>query len=166
MPGPSAGGRNRTKRQARWAASLVSFSTSNARSLPRGELTLRTGDHFSSQVMPKFRGGGTGKLLINAMEEHVRQRKGKAGLAAQGYSSVRVHCHSQMHAEGFYAKSGYLREGEQFMEVRAAIVDLANVIRLLLTKRSAVRDRTARRTACSSRTLNSCQRTREFSMEV
>lgn len=67
-------------------------------------------------VMPKFRGGGTGKLLINAMEEHVRQRKGKAGLAAQGYPSVRVHCHSQMHAEGFYAKSGYLRQGDQFME--------------------------------------------------
>ncbi|KWU42604.1 acyl-CoA N-acyltransferase [Rhodotorula sp. JG-1b] len=67
-------------------------------------------------VMPKFRGGGTGKLLINAMEEHVRQRKGKAGLAAKGYSTVRVHCHSQMHAQGFYAKSGYLRQGDPFME--------------------------------------------------
>lgn len=52
------------------------------------------------------------------MEEHVRQRKGKAGVAAKGYSTVRVHCHSQMHAEGFYAKAGYLRQGEQFMEVR------------------------------------------------
>ncbi|POY75361.1 GNAT family acetyltransferase [Rhodotorula taiwanensis] len=59
-------------------------------------------------VLPKFRGGGTGRLLIQAMEEHVRQRKGKAGVAAKGYST--------MHAEGFYAKAGYLRQGEQFME--------------------------------------------------
>ncbi|BGP52457.1 hypothetical protein JCM8202v2_000011 [Rhodotorula sphaerocarpa] len=66
--------------------------------------------------MGRFRGGGTGRLLIQAMEEHVRQRKGKAGLAARGHERVRVHCHSQMHAEGFYAKSGYVREGGQFME--------------------------------------------------
>ena len=94
-----------------------------------------------SPVMPKFRGGGTGKLLINAMEEHVRQRKGKAGLAAQGYPSVRVHCHSQMHAEGFYAKSGYLRQGDQFMEVRDFVHLAACLTRIPLMGLAAVREK-------------------------
>ena len=119
MPAPSAGGRSRTKRQGRWAASPVSVSCPERKvSFPERADFVDRWSSSVSQVMPKFRGGGTGKLLINAMEEHVRQRKGKAGLAAKGYSTVRVHCHSQMHAEGFYAKSGYLRQGGQFMEVR------------------------------------------------
>ncbi|BGP36424.1 hypothetical protein JCM10450v2_000322 [Rhodotorula kratochvilovae] len=67
-------------------------------------------------VLPKFRGGGTGKILIQALEEHLRARKGKAGEALKGEKSVKVLCHSQLHAEGFYARTGYVREGGQFME--------------------------------------------------
>lgn len=69
-------------------------------------------------VLPKYRGGGTGKLLMTSIEEHVRNRRGKAGEASKGKESVTAVVHSQMHAEGFYAKAGYVREGDKFMEVR------------------------------------------------
>lgn len=102
-------------------ASLLRSRNRSLTTCDGGEGSLTAASRSLRAVMPKFRGGGTGKLLINAMEEHVRQRKGKAGVAARGYSSVRVHCHSQMHAEGFYAKAGYLRQGDQFMEVRPCV---------------------------------------------
>ncbi|TNY21653.1 acyl-CoA N-acyltransferase [Rhodotorula diobovata] len=72
-------------------------------------------------ILPAYRGGGRGKLLVEALEEHVRERRGKtgdgkAGVALRGEKSVRVLVHSQLHAEGFYARAGYVREGGQFME--------------------------------------------------
>lgn len=77
-------------------------------------------DVHPSAVLPKYRGGGTGKLLMTSIEEHVRNRRGKAGAAAKGKPSVTAVVHSQMHAEGFYQKAGYVREGDKFMEVRSA----------------------------------------------
>ncbi|GAA5925090.1 hypothetical protein JCM3775_006362 [Rhodotorula graminis] len=67
-------------------------------------------------VLPKFRGGGTGKILLEALEKHLVARRGKAGVALRGEKSVRVLVHSQVHAEGFYARSGYERQPGQFLE--------------------------------------------------
>ncbi|GJN92176.1 hypothetical protein Rhopal_005206-T1 [Rhodotorula paludigena] len=82
-------------------------------------------------VLPKFRGGGTGKLLMQAVEDHLHHRRGKAGVALHGKTSVKALVHSQMHAEGFYARSGYVREGEQFMEDGAPHCLLVKTIELV-----------------------------------
>lgn len=82
----------------------------------RENLALSNSHIHARTVLPKFRGGGTGKILMQALEAHLRARKGKAGVALRGEKSVRVLVHSQLHAEGFYARAGYVREGGQFME--------------------------------------------------
>ncbi|KAK4332027.1 Glucosamine 6-phosphate N-acetyltransferase [Rhodotorula toruloides] len=82
-------------------------------------------------VLPKYRGGGTGKLLMTSIEEHVRNRRGKAGEASKGKESVTAVVHSQMHAEGFYSKAGYVREGDKFMEDGAFHCKLVKEIQLV-----------------------------------
>lgn len=53
---------------------------------------------------------------MKALEEHIVARRGKAGVALRGEKRVRVLVHSQVHAEGFYARSGYKRQPGQFLE--------------------------------------------------
>ncbi|GAA5855083.1 hypothetical protein JCM8547_002373 [Rhodosporidiobolus lusitaniae] len=67
-------------------------------------------------VIKKFRGGGSGKVLVLALEEHLKQRGGKAGEALKGKESVDIIAHSQAYAQGFYEKCGYTAEGELFLE--------------------------------------------------
>ncbi|GAA6038627.1 hypothetical protein JCM8097_009454 [Rhodosporidiobolus ruineniae] len=67
-------------------------------------------------VIPKYRGGGSGRNLVLFMEDHIRRRQGKAGAALAGENSVLSVAHSQAYATGFYAKLGYKQEGEMFLE--------------------------------------------------
>ncbi|GAA5827192.1 hypothetical protein JCM11251_001161 [Rhodosporidiobolus azoricus] len=82
-------------------------------------------------VLKHFRGGGSGKQLVLAMEEHVKQRKGKAGVALKGEKHVKVICHSQTHAQNFYEKSGYVAEGDVFIEDGGPHILLTKVIELV-----------------------------------
>ncbi|GAA5888762.1 hypothetical protein JCM6882_002842 [Rhodosporidiobolus microsporus] len=81
-------------------------------------------------VHKHFRGGGSGKLLVLAMEEHVKQRRGKAGIALKGEKSAKVICHSQTHAQKFYEKSGYVAEGDVFIEDGGPHILLTKVLEL------------------------------------
>ncbi|GAA6002638.1 hypothetical protein JCM10207_007605 [Rhodosporidiobolus poonsookiae] len=81
-------------------------------------------------VLQKFRGGGSGRNLVLALEDHLRQRKGHAGKAMQGQESVTIIVHSQAYAEGFYAKLGYQVEGEMFLEDGADHIKLVKTLQL------------------------------------
>lgn len=67
-------------------------------------------------VLQSARGLGAGKLLVEALEDHVKTRKGKAGIAESGKSEVQIVANAQAYAEGFYRKCGYSREGDEFLE--------------------------------------------------
>lgn len=89
-------------------------------------------------VLKEGRGVGAGRLLCDALEEHLVHRRGKAGVAHALDSQVTIVANSQAHAQvslvrgrttckaliwlrscsqGFYAKLGYTAEGELFLEV-------------------------------------------------
>ncbi|GAA5918296.1 hypothetical protein JCM1841_002153 [Sporobolomyces salmonicolor] len=78
----------------------------------------------------KFRGGGTGKLLVMALEEHLRSRRGKGGIASTGRSNLLSIAHSQAYAQGFYERAGYVREGDLFLEDGADHVRMVKEIQL------------------------------------
>ncbi|GAA5862407.1 hypothetical protein JCM1840_004171 [Sporobolomyces johnsonii] len=78
----------------------------------------------------KFRGGGTGKLLVVALEEHLRSRRGKGGIASTGQSKLLSIAHSQAYAQGFYERAGYVREGDLFLEDGADHVRMVKEIQL------------------------------------
>jgi ribosomal protein S18 acetylase RimI-like enzyme len=50
------------------------------------------------------RGKGIGRVLIDVLEEHLNERKGKAGEALKGEAEVESIAHSQAYAQGFYEK--------------------------------------------------------------
>ena len=56
-------------------------------------------------VLEKARGSGIGRLIMESIESHAQN---------QGLESV--HLNAQLQAAGFYQKSGYLAEGEVFIE--------------------------------------------------
>jgi predicted GNAT family N-acyltransferase len=56
-------------------------------------------------VDPSLRRGGTGARLLAALETEAR---------ARGLPEIELH--AQCHVEGFYARAGYLRAGEVFLE--------------------------------------------------
>lgn len=80
-------------------------------------------------VVSSSRGTGAGKLMMEALEEHVKSGKGNMGqwrreLARTGSlpaeeerGSVKIQANVQKHAERFYSKRGYVAEGEDFLEV-------------------------------------------------
>lgn len=52
-------------------------------------------------MLKEYRGTGAGRVLVQAFEQHVRQRKGKGGQFAldNGLSSVKILCSSQHQVE-------------------------------------------------------------------
>lgn len=50
-------------------------------------------------VLQSARGLGAGKLLVEALEDHVKTRKGKAGIAESGKSEVQIVANAQAYAE-------------------------------------------------------------------
>lgn len=50
------------------------------------------------------------------MEAYVKTRQGKAAEMNKTNDTCLVVANSQAYAEGFYAKQGYVREGEKFLE--------------------------------------------------
>lgn len=82
-------------------------------------------------VVSSSRGTGAGKLMVEALEEHVKSGKGKMGewrrvlartgsLPAEERGRVKIQANVQKHAERFYSKCGYVAEGEDFLEVSEA----------------------------------------------
>lgn len=55
-------------------------------------------------VVKTYRGRGIGKVLIDVVERHVRERHGRSGVASRGVDSVESIAHAQAYAEGFYQK--------------------------------------------------------------
>lgn len=43
-------------------------------------------------------------MLIEVLEEHLRERRGKAGEAMKGLKTVQSIAHSQAYAQGFYER--------------------------------------------------------------
>jgi hypothetical protein len=60
---------------------------------------------LSFAVITKYRGGGSGKILVVALEEHLRRRQGKAGVALRGQATVLSILHAQMYAQGAFVSS-------------------------------------------------------------
>lgn len=56
-------------------------------------------------VKASMRGRGIGSMILNALVEEARKR---------GHQAVMLN--AQTHAEPFYARYGFVREGEEFME--------------------------------------------------
>lgn len=81
-------------------------------------------------VLKPYRGKGIGKVLVDVLEEHLRERKGKAGQALRGQTQVESIAHSQAYAQGFYEKSGYVRQGDLFLEDGADHVKMVKQVRL------------------------------------
>lgn len=69
-------------------------------------------------IIKSMRGTGAGRILCEALEEHVRERRGKAADVTRGKSSIELLAYSQKIAEGFYAKMGWHSIGPDFIEVR------------------------------------------------
>jgi GNAT superfamily N-acetyltransferase len=69
-------------------------------------------------IIKSTRGTGAGRILCEALEEHVRERRGKAADVTRGKSSIELLAYSQKIAEGFYAKMGWHSIGPDFIEVR------------------------------------------------
>jgi predicted GNAT family N-acyltransferase len=64
-------------------------------------------------VAPERRGSGTGRLLVEGVESILR---------ARGIAEVNLHARSE--AEGFYARLGYQRVGDEFVEVGIRHVEM------------------------------------------
>ncbi|BGP12360.1 hypothetical protein JCM10213v2_000276 [Rhodosporidiobolus nylandii] len=83
---------------------------------PKPDVSPPAGKLGRLAVLKPFRGGGSGKMLVLAMGEHVRQRRGKAGVALRGEKSVTL---------------GYVAEGEPFDEDGAPHIKLLKSIELV-----------------------------------
>lgn len=66
---------------------------------------LRDGTIGRVALLPTARGHGLGRVLMEAVEDLARR-----------HGIRRVHLHAQVHATGFYARLGYHRHGEPFVE--------------------------------------------------
>ncbi|GAA6018296.1 hypothetical protein JCM11491_005145 [Sporobolomyces phaffii] len=76
------------------------------------------------------RGQGVGRVLVDVLERHLRERQGRAGEALVASDEVESIAHSQAYAQGFYEKSGYVREGDLFLEDGADHVKMVKHIKL------------------------------------
>lgn len=70
-------------------------------------------------VHKQFRGTGAGSALCLALEEHVRERRGKAADVTRGKTTFDLVAHAQKIAEVFYHRIGWETVGEDFVEVRS-----------------------------------------------
>ncbi|GAA5986655.1 hypothetical protein JCM11641_001353 [Rhodosporidiobolus odoratus] len=83
-------------------------------------------------VNSAFRGVGAGKLLCEALEDHIRQRRGKAKEKFAGTDEAEVVAWSQKIAEGFYTKMGWETVGEDFIEEGQPHCKVVKKIKLVL----------------------------------
>lgn len=83
-------------------------------------------------VKKSARGTGSGRLLVLELLQHIKANRGKAGEYSKLHSlqEVLVVANSQAYAEGFYAKLGFVREGEMFLEDGADHVRMTRLITL------------------------------------
>jgi len=73
---------------------------------PVGTVRLRSGGHIGRMaVLREHRQSGIGSQLLCAAIE-----------AARGEGLSDVHLHAQVHALAFYARHGFVAEGEEFMD--------------------------------------------------
>lgn len=73
---------------------------------PIGTVRLRAGGHIGRMaVLKEYRQWGIGTQLLSA-----------AVTAARAQGLHEVHLHAQLHAIDFYARHGFVAEGEQFMD--------------------------------------------------
>ncbi|KAH7916262.1 acyl-CoA N-acyltransferase [Hygrophoropsis aurantiaca] len=63
-------------------------------------------------VLKEYRHHRFGRVLVLALHEWVKEHAGQTG----GLEIGKVVCHSQMPVKAFYAKYGYLPEGDEFDE--------------------------------------------------
>ncbi|GAA5972068.1 hypothetical protein JCM21900_000648 [Sporobolomyces salmonicolor] len=81
-------------------------------------------------VHAHYRGTGAGRILCLALEEHLRERKGRSKAVNRGKGAAELVAHSQSHAEGFYLKLGWTRVGGEFLEEGQPHVQVVKKIRL------------------------------------
>ncbi|GAA6002652.1 hypothetical protein JCM10207_007611 [Rhodosporidiobolus poonsookiae] len=67
-------------------------------------------------IHSQYRGIGAGKILATALEEHIRQRQGRAKDRFKGEEVAEIVAYSQKIAEGFYLKTGWVTDGPDFIE--------------------------------------------------
>ena len=73
---------------------------------PIGTVRLRAGGHIGRMaVLKEYRSAGVGSMLLLA-----------AVAAARDEGLVDAHLHAQVHALAFYARHGFVAEGEVFMD--------------------------------------------------
>ncbi|SCV68631.1 BQ2448_752 [Microbotryum intermedium] len=70
----------------------------------------------SRELMGLESSSRAGKWLVEALEDHLKSRKGKAAIANEGKDKVLIVANAQIYAEKFYNKCGYEAEGVPFME--------------------------------------------------
>ncbi|GAA6038603.1 hypothetical protein JCM8097_009442 [Rhodosporidiobolus ruineniae] len=68
-------------------------------------------------VLPPFRSKGCGRLLCEAVEAHLRHRRGKSAETWKGAGEAQLVATAQLPAVGFYERMGWTAVGEEFMEV-------------------------------------------------
>ncbi|KIY69708.1 acyl-CoA N-acyltransferase [Cylindrobasidium torrendii FP15055 ss-10] len=64
-------------------------------------------------LLKNYRQFKLGRTLVNSLHEWVKQ---DAATKSPGASTVTVVCHSQLYVKGFYARFGYVPEGDEFDE--------------------------------------------------
>ncbi|KAI5475066.1 acetyltransferase GNAT family [Pseudohyphozyma bogoriensis] len=67
-------------------------------------------------VLRSARGIGAGKVLVEALEEHLKSRTGKSAAFTEGKKEVDIVANAQKYVEVFYNRLGYVTEGPDFLE--------------------------------------------------
>ncbi|KAJ3981742.1 acyl-CoA N-acyltransferase [Lentinula detonsa] len=83
----------------------------------RGSKSSETGYYKLSRlaVLKDYRQFKFGREFVEALHKWV-QADAREADAGQGIGSAKVVCHSQIPVKGFYAKFGYISEGDEFDE--------------------------------------------------
>ncbi|ORY90259.1 acyl-CoA N-acyltransferase [Leucosporidium creatinivorum] len=84
-------------------------------------------------VLKEHRGTGVGKLLVEALEEHVRMGRGRGGVYARerGLKEVVVEAMAQWQAEPFYQKCGFeTLTGERIIEDGYPHIKMVKTVKL------------------------------------
>ncbi|KDE04963.1 hypothetical protein MVLG_04612 [Microbotryum lychnidis-dioicae p1A1 Lamole] len=81
-------------------------------------------------VRKNYRGIGAGKWLVEALEDHLRSRRGKGGIANEDKSKVLIVANAQIYADKFYIKCGYEAEGVPFQEDGAPHLRMVKTLKI------------------------------------
>ena len=82
-------------------------------------------------ILAGYRGGGRGKALVDALEEHVRERRGKTADVLRGKKAVQLLAHAQVPSLPFYEKTGWATFGLEFEEEGTPHVKVVKRIELV-----------------------------------